>query len=40
MEELKYSQETIDLGKKLIKEFSAHDKRDLTLNWRPITFPS
>jgi len=33
MEELKYSQETIDLGKKLIREFSAHDKRDLTLSW-------
>lgn len=33
MEELKYSQETIALGKKLIREFSAHDKRDLTLGW-------
>ncbi|WP_442591931.1 hypothetical protein ACSBL2_11955 [Pedobacter sp. AW31-3R] len=33
MEELKYSQETIALGKKLIRDFSAHDKRDLTLGW-------
>lgn len=33
MEELKYSQETIALGKKLIREFSVHDKRDLTLGW-------
>lgn len=33
MVELKYSQETIALGKKLIREFSANDKRDLTLGW-------
>jgi len=33
MEQSKHSQEIIDLGKKLVKEFSKHDQRDTTLSW-------
>lgn len=33
METSKHTQEIIALGKKLVSEFSAHDRRDITLNW-------
>ena len=33
MEELKHSQEIINLGKKLITEFSKKDQKDTTLSW-------
>jgi len=33
MEELRQSQEIIDLGKKLVKEFVGNDRRNTTLGW-------
>lgn len=33
METSKHTQEIIALGKKLVSEFSAQDRRDVTLNW-------
>lgn len=33
MEELKHSKEIIELGKKLVKEFSSRDRQKITLSW-------
>jgi hypothetical protein len=33
METSKHTQEIIALGKKLVSKFSAHDRREITLNW-------
>jgi hypothetical protein len=33
MEKLKRSQEVLDLGKQLVREFSIHDRYDLTTSW-------